>query len=143
LINVEPLTVIIHMVLFLVMVYAVLNPLLLQPLLRIMGEREIKIEGNIKDAEELSQEASELETKYSEKIEQAKKDALREKDELRKVGEEEEQKIIKDARGKAGDVVADIREKIAAQYAEAKKTLEAETEAMGKDVASKILGRQI
>lgn len=142
-INLEPLTLLTHLVLFLIMVYVIINPLLLKPILKVMEEREARIDGNLREAKEAAAAGEELMAEYKHKLEAARKDALQEKDEVKKTAEEEEKKIIVAAREKAGDLMAEIREKISAEYEVARKTLVADTEAMGKDIASRILGRQV
>ncbi len=142
-INVEFTTVIIHLAFFLVMVYLVLNPLLFQPILRVMEERDKKVAGNLEAAREAEAAGHEAKDRFDREINEAKKTAVVEKDQARKVAEEEEARVVKAARERAGDMVAEIREKISAEYDQAKKTLQDETEAIGKDIAAKILGREV
>jgi len=143
LINIQPETVIIHMVLFLVMVYVVLNPILFKPMLRVMDERKKRIDGNLEAAKVDERESERLRRDYEQKLDDAKKTAVQEKEKIKKAAEKEEEKIIREAREKAGDLVAEVREKISLQYKEARESLRAESEAMGKEIAQKILGRPV
>ncbi len=141
-INFEPLTILAHMGLFLVMVIF-LNSMLFKPMLKIMEEREKKIGGNKKLAEESECRAEEIISEYEAKIADAKKEANKERDKVRSAAEAEEDKMIKAAREKAGDMIADLREKISVEYKEAEGLLQAQSREMGKEVAQKILGRAV
>lgn len=142
-INLEPFTVLIHLVIFLVMVFGVLNPLLFKPMLRVMDERKARVGGNQEAAEDARAKAEELIGTYSEQIKEARQEALREKEGIRKTGENEEDSIIKTAREKSGNMIAELQQKIAAEYQEARQILVSESEAMGKEVAARILGRRV
>lgn len=142
-INLEPFTVLIHLVIFLVMVFGVLNPLLFKPMLRVMDERKARVGGNQEAAEDARAQAEELIGTYSEQIKEARQEALREKEGIRKTGENEEDAIIKTAREKSGNMIAELQQKIAAEYQGARQILVSESEAMGKEVAARILGRRV
>ena len=141
-INLNIQTLIIHLAFFLVMV-VIINQLLLKPLLSVMDKRKQSVDGNRKAAAQAGAESEEMQSKYESEIERAKKDAAQEKEKIKKLAEEEEQKVIIAARENAGDLVAQIREKIAAEYKQARDQLQADSEAMGKDIAARILGRSV
>lgn len=141
-INLNIPTMLIHLVFFLIMM-AVLNELLLKPLLKVMDEREKRVEGNQAAAEEAESKGREMKKNYQERIELARKESVSERDRIRKAADEEENKIIVAARGKAGDLIAEIREKISGEYQQASAVLESEAEAMGREIAARILGRQV
>ncbi len=143
LINIEPITLIIHMVFFLIVVFAILNPLLFKPLLRVMDERTNRVDDNLKAADEAGNKYESLRQDYEHKLEQASSDAASEREKIKKSAEEEEDRMIKEAREKAGDMVADVREKISKQYGEAREKLMADSEAAGNDIAERILGRSL
>lgn len=141
-INVNLWTVIIHLVLFLIMV-VLLNRLLFQPLFAVMDQRKSRVNDNRKRAEELSAVNEELVREYRSRLEQAKKEAAQEKETLRRVAAAEEDQIIKAAREQAGNMVADLRERIAGEYREAEGRLRKEAENMGREIAAKMLGRPV
>jgi F-type H+-transporting ATPase subunit b len=143
LINFEPITIVVHLALFLFMVYGILNPLLFKPLFKVFDERKARAEGNQDIATEALEKADVIKAEYAQKMENARKEAAAARDEVRKTAEEEEEKIITAAREKAGVMIGKLRENIATEYDEAQKILTAETEAMGKEVASRILGRAV
>jgi len=143
LINIEPFTVLIHLVFFLVMVFLVLNPLLFKPILRVIDERESRVDGNLEAAEKARKSSDQLKGDYEQQMEEARKEAIKEKEKIKKAALQEEEQIVVAAREKAGNLVADMREKIAAEYNQAKGSLQAEAEEMGRQIAGKILGRPV
>lgn len=141
-ININIQTMLIHMVFFLIVV-VLINELLLKPMLAVMDKRKQSVEGNQQAAREADAEAREMKSKFSEQIGLARKEAAQEREKVRKTAAEEEAKIIKESREKAGNMLADLREKIAAEYRQAQESLKADSEAMGKDIAARILGRSV
>jgi F-type H+-transporting ATPase subunit b len=132
----------IHMGFFLVVVM-VLNKLLVKPVLKVMDARKDRVDGNLHAAEKAGASAKQMREEYLKEIESAKKDAQTLREKIKKEGEAEEDRIIKAARGKAGDLVAEVREKIAAEFKDAQAGLRRESQAMGKEIAGRILGRQV
>ncbi len=141
-INLSIWTLIIHLGFFLVML-VVLNKLLFQPMLAVMDERTERVDGNREAADKAVSGAGEMIDEYQSRIAGAKKELGSEKDEVRRATDAEVDKLLQSARISAGEVVADVREKVAAQYQAAEDGLKADSQAMGKDVAERILGRSV
>ncbi len=138
--NVE--TIIIHMVFFLIMVW-VLHQFLFKPILQTIDARKDTVDGNQGSAKDMDSRADELARQYNEKMEESRKEAVLEKEKLKRAGETEEDRIIKESREKVGDMIADLRERIAADFQQAKQGLQADADAMGKDIAGRVLGRDV
>ena len=132
----------IHMAFFLIMVM-VLNQLLLKPLLRVMDARKDRVAGNREVAERAGLEAKNMKDKFTLEIDGARKDSVTLRERIRQEGEAEEDKIIKAAREKSGDLVAEVREKIAAEFKEAQAGLRAESSKLGREIAARVLGRAV
>ena len=141
-VNLNIQTVIIHLVFFLVMVL-ILNRLLFKPMLQVMDKRKSRVEGNQQDAEAMNARTETLVKDYHQKMEEAKKKISQEKEGLRKVALAEEDKIIKAARVRAGDAIAELRERIAVEFREAQGRLKKDSEQLGREVAARLLGRAI
>lgn len=138
--NVE--TIIIHMVFFLIMVW-VLHQFLFKPILQTIDARKDTVDGNQGSTKDMDSRADELARQYNEKMEESRKEAVLEKEKLKRAGETEEDRIIKESREKVGDMIADLRERIAADFQQAKQGLQADADAMGKDIAGRVLGRDV
>ena len=141
-ININPATLITHLVFFVIMVM-ILNQLLLKPLLRVMDERQARVQGNRHAAEKASTKAADLMAEYDRQLEAARKQAVQEKDALRAAADAEQEKIIIAAREKAGDLIAGLRERIAAEYQQARDRLTADSRALGREIAGRLLGRPV
>ena len=141
-INLNVTTLVIHLVFFLIML-VVLNKLLFQPFLAVMDKRKEAAVGNAEEADEAEAKALTMKRDYEDKIAEARKSAAKEKEAIRKAGEAENEKLVKDARIKGGEVVADMQEKIASEFKDAQAALRSESESMGKEIASRILGRAV
>jgi len=142
LINLNIQTLVIHLVFFLIML-VVLNKLLFQPMLKVMDARKDRVDGNRQAADQAVAEARVMVDDYDAKIAEARKEAVKEKDSVRRTAEEEKEKIVKTARGKAGEMIGVLKEQIAAEYNEAQQSLRDQSEATGKDIAERILGRSV
>jgi F-type H+-transporting ATPase subunit b len=135
-------TVLIHLAIFLAMVVA-MNKLLFGPLLRVIDARQEKVSGNQSAAVKATADLAAMKSNYLEKLEAARKLAGSEKDTLRKATEAEEEKIIRAARERAGEMVADLREKIAAEFEGARAEMVSQSQNMGRRIAARILGREV
>ncbi len=62
---------------------------------------------------------------------------------MKKAAAEEESKILSEAHGKASDRLQTIKEQVAAEAADAGKTLKAEAENLAGQIATKVLGREL
>ena len=131
-----------HLVLFLAML-VILNQLMFKPMLRVFDQRKDGVEKNRGEAERSRARADQLSREFAEHMEEAQKEALLELEKVKKAAQDEEDRIIKSARETAGDMVAEIREKIAAQYQSASQSLHADSQAMGREIAGRILGRAV
>ena len=67
-INFEPITIVVHMALFLFMVYGILNPLLFKPLFKVFDERKAHAEGNQDIATDALEKADAIKVEYTEKL---------------------------------------------------------------------------
>ena len=105
-----------------------LKPLLFDPLMKVFEEREKRTEGAKAEAREMDKQAADLLTKYEAEIEKIRREAGREREELRA----ESAKIL-DA-GKA---------RIAAEMETLRAELSQQTPLLAAEIASKVLGREV
>jgi len=130
----------IEIVLFLAMVFF-LQRFLFRPLLKLWDEREDLIEGNRKKAETLSKQVDQMVVYYEAQLWAARRLAQEERERIRRQAGKEQEEIVQVARTEANETIADLREKIALEYREALKRIQDESEAMGKSIAGRILGK--
>lgn len=132
----------IQMVNFLVLIW-VLNLVLYKPIRNILRERKEKISGLEDGIETLNQQAKESEIAYADGLKKARIAGLKEKEALVQAAVEDEKRVIEGINKKAQAQLEAVREKIAADANEARKSLEKEIDAFAKAIGQKILGRAV
>jgi F-type H+-transporting ATPase subunit b len=130
------------MVLFVLLIFPV-NALVLKPLLGVLDERSARIEGTKKRAGEIGAQAEAVFGRYSEAIEQARKQA----EELRKGALEgargDQARILAEARSAAEREVSAARSSVAGALEGARTTLRAQSDALAREAAARVLGRTL
>ena len=134
--------VVLQLIPFLITVFG-LHVIILKPMLAHLADRERNIDGFKREAdlleEEVSGKLSELEARLSE----ARTEAQAERARLRAEAKEAEQRILAEARDKTDELVAGARAELAADKAQASKTLEATARSLSGNIAQAILGRPV
>ncbi len=129
-------------VLFVLLIYPV-NRLVITPLLRVLDERSTRIEGTRKRAGEVGASADSALARYSAAVEEARKQA----GELRKSALEtargDQVRILADARHAAEAEVAAARSGVASAIGEARTALRADSQALAREAAARVLGRPL
>jgi F-type H+-transporting ATPase subunit b len=121
----------------------VLNKLLYKPLTKIMAERREKIEGSHARAKNLQADIDEKMERYQQQLNEAKALANAERAKLKKAASEEEATMLAEAHEKATKRLQAIKDQVAAEAAEASKTLRKEAKSLAGQIATKILGRKL
>ena len=127
---------------FLVLLF-ILNLLLYRPLVRIMDERQERIEGSHRKAGDLDKKIQERMEAYRAKLQDAKQTANEERGAMRKSASEEEAKILQEASRQASDRLQKVRNRVADEAETARKSLRSDADKLAHQVASKVLGRSI
>ena len=120
-----------------------LNYLVFQPVLRILSLRKTRTKGEQEKVRLLNAKTEQMVRDYEKKMQDARVEALKIKEEIRREGEVQGQKMIKEAREASLQEMAKIRQTLDSSKEEAKHALEKEAEVLGKQVAEKLLGRSI
>lgn len=121
----------------------VLNKLLYKPLAKIIAERREKIEGSYARAKDLQADIDEKMARYQKQLSDAKALANAERAKLKKAASEEEAGMLAEAHEKASARLQSIKEQVAAEAADASKTLQKEAKSLAGQIATKILGREL
>lgn len=135
-------TIVVHIVLFLILL-AVLKPLLFDPMLKLFEEREIRTEGAKKKAAEEDKKTADAQGKYDEGMAKARAEGNVERDKLRGEGLKKEADILAKVRAEAQKTLEEGRSRVAAEGDTARKALEIEATNLGRDLASRVLGREV
>ena len=113
------------------------------PITKALDEREAKIEGSLRTAEEAKFEAEEILVQYQAKLEEGRKEAAAIVEEGRKAGEAAKADIIARAEETATAIVEKARVDAEAKEKTAAAALQERTAALAVEIASKILGEKL
>ena len=121
----------------------VLNVVLYRPLRNTIQKRAETIDGARERAKKLEIDIQEKMARYQEQLEEAKREAGKERAEMRAEASRKESEILGEAREKTADYVQNIRNQVSADAKEAGKKLEDDARSMAGMVATKVLGRKL
>lgn len=133
---------IIQIVNFIIFLF-ILNYLIFKPVVRVLNERRERIDGTMEKAQLLEAEVQKKLEGYEERIEEAKSQAANEKERLRRQGESISKEMVEKARKELARDIPIIRKQIAGETDRARRELEKMAQEMARDVACRVLGREI
>jgi F-type H+-transporting ATPase subunit b len=135
-------TLFVQLALFLIMLF-VLSRFLFRPYLQMREQRGKGIDGARHEAHEMEARASKMVADYDAKLTRAKQRGGDERNRLRAEAATRERQVLGAARDEAGRVLGDARKTIAQQSDAARATLSAEAGTLARQMATKILGREV
>lgn len=136
----EPAKVVQLLVLFVILVPA-LNVLLFRPLLRVLEEREQRIDGARTRARELAAQTAELLARHDEAIRQAREVAHVEQVQIVEAARGSHRAAVGEARAAAEREVAGARAELTRAAEDVRASLGAEAEPIAREIAARLLGR--
>lgn len=130
-------------VVLIVVLLLVLKPVLFDPMLRLFEEREKRIDGAKKSARQIDKKSAEAEAEFEAAMfkAQAEGNAVRER--LRNEGVKAENEVLAKVRAETAELLASGRKKAADELAEARRGLQADGQALGRELAARVLGREV
>ena len=129
-----------QMINFLVLLF-VLNLVLYKPIRTVILERKAKIENMANGAEKAAKDMVAGEDAYKNGLKQARSEGLSKKEAFIEEASQEEKEIIDRINKKAQANLAEIKQQVADETEQARKSLDGEIEAFAKAIGEKILGR--
>jgi F-type H+-transporting ATPase subunit b len=127
---------------FMVLLF-ILKPTLFDPMMRLFEEREKRIEGTRHAASREDERSAKALAKYEGALASARKDGTAERDALRADGAAREQAIMAKVRTDVAATLDHGRAAIAAEEKAARAELRNQARALGRQAASRVLGREI
>lgn len=124
-------------------VLAVLNRLLLKPLLAVFEARYQKLQGAKDDIGRLQAEAAADLEVYQGRMRAARDLAQKERDTLVALGREEERRLLAEMRAAIARSLNEAREHVSAAELEAHRSLDRETGEIARRLVEKVLGREV
>lgn len=128
-----------QMVLFAALI-VVLKPLLFDPVLRILVERERRTDGARADARQLQEQAGELLVRYEKELSRVQQVAREERDRERGETAKREAQALQDARSAAATILTAGRSEIEQQCAAVQKSLDRNAVELARALAMGVLG---
>lgn len=135
-------TVLIQFALFLVMLF-VLSRFMFRPYLKLRDLRKEGIEGAREKAHDMDARAKKIVADYDEKLLKARQRGAEERMRLRQEGAARERQIVGAAREEVGRTTDSAKANVAKQAGDVKTQLEAQAQVLARQMASKILGREV
>jgi F-type H+-transporting ATPase subunit b len=126
-------------VLLVILVHFYLKFMFFRPMSRVLNERYEASEGARKTAEASLAKAEQKAAEYEEAIRNARSELYKEQDEMRRAWRDEQARAVADARQSAEQMVAQARENLARDLEQAKRGIEAESEALANQIVASVL----
>ena len=121
----------------------VLNKILFKPLLELDEKREQLTSGTSAEAKELKLKAEQTIKEYNEKINDARIQTQEQKNLIRKQAQNSGAEMIERARGETNSLLQDAKTKIEKEAQIIREKIKPEIELIAKDVASKLINKEI
>lgn len=142
-INVDvDLTFVVQLVLF-VALTLILKPILFDPMLKLFEEREKRIDGAKLQARKIDEKSASALGKYEAEMARARAAAGADRDKIRAEAVKREQDILATVRASSQKVLDDGKRAVHAEAERVRVTLRAEAGTMARDLASRVLGREV
>ncbi len=122
---------------------ALINWVLVKPALQILNERRVKVEGTEEEAAQLVDKSEEIIAEYEAILNEAKAKASEERDRLRNEGIEKENGILKTVREESKKLNDQLKFEIGKESDVALNKMKQHSEILSKEIAEKILGREL
>ena len=121
----------------------VLNKILFKPLLELDEKREQLTSGTSTEAKELKLKAEQTIKEYNEKINDARIQTQEQKNLIRKQAQNSGAEMIERARGETNSLLQDAKTKIEKEAQIIREKIKPEIELIAKDVASRLINKEI
>jgi F-type H+-transporting ATPase subunit b len=135
-------TFVIQMVAFSLLVI-ILKPLLFDPLMKLFEERERRTEGAKLLARRMDERAGELLKRYETELESVRRAAAEEREKLRAEGQRLEAQILAEARADVAKLVERGKANLEVERQRLRGELTSHTAQIAKEIASRVLGREV
>lgn len=132
---------VVWVVLAVLLLAVALDRLLFKPLLRVMQEREATVTSAMDLAQAAAAKAQAATAEFDQKLGTARADLYKQMDERRRAAEQYRAALMTQTRSEVDASLADARDQLNQQAAAARAQLEKDADALGDEIARKVLGR--
>ena len=135
-------TFVLQIILFLVL-WTFLRRLLFEPNLAVLKSREERSAGALQEAGRVKAEAEAMNEQYRTHLAEIRAGAMQQVDTVYQQAEEQARVLLESARADAARTMADMRETLAQELAQARQSLTASIPTFSREIATKLLGRPL
>jgi F-type H+-transporting ATPase subunit b len=128
--------------LFLLLIFPV-NKLLFRPVFRVLDERDLRIEGARKRAEEVGAQAEATLDRYRSAVRSAREEAESGRKEALEGARREQAQLTGSARSEAETEISHAREEVAGALVDARSQLREQAQELAREAAARVLGRSL
>lgn len=121
----------------------ILKPLLFDPMMKLFEEREERIDRTIEKARKTDEASAKALAKYETILAKAREAGSAERDTLRAEGSRREAALAADVRASTAETLEKGRAVIANEAKQARADLQNEASILGRQIASRVLGREV
>jgi F-type H+-transporting ATPase subunit b len=121
----------------------VLKPVLFDPLLAVFEKREGMVEGTLKQARDLDDKAADIKLQVDARLGEVIKVASEERDKLRNEAARRDAEALAKTRAEMASILDKGRRELSFEAAALEASLRGEVSALSREVASRVLGREI
>jgi F-type H+-transporting ATPase subunit b len=132
----------VQLVLF-VLLLIVLKPLLFDPMMKLFEEREKRIEGTRRKASKEDKKSAEALAQYEKTLADARAAGAAERDRLRADGAKKESELLAQVRAATAATLEEGRGALAKEASQARAALRSEAPILGRELAGRVLGREV
>lgn len=135
-------TVFVQLVLFFV-AFAVLYPLVFKPMVALLDAREQAIEGARDEAKQLESDVQSKQASFDAELRRVRSASSEERERLRGEGQELERRLLDRVRGETQAMVNEAKTRLDGEGRTARAELAAQRGELARDIASRVLGREV
>jgi F-type H+-transporting ATPase subunit b len=128
---------------FILVLWAVLKPMLFDPMLKLFEEREKRIEGAIKKARRIDEESADAKAKYDDAMTKARGEGTAEREKLRSESLRKESELLTVVRAETQKTVDAGRGETQKEVDVTRTNLAPHTRGLAKELAGRVLGREV
>jgi F-type H+-transporting ATPase subunit b len=126
-----------------ILLFLMIKPLLLDPFLKVIEERERRTDGAKAEARAMDERAGEIIERYEAELDKVRRIASQERERLRSEGQKLEAQMLQEARQQTTEIVREGKQRISKEASSIQFELGRSSAGLGADIASRVLGREV
>jgi F-type H+-transporting ATPase subunit b len=126
-----------------ILLFLMIKPLLLDPFLKVVEERERRTDGAKTEARGMDERAAQIIERYEAELDKVRRLASQERERLRSEAQKLETQMLQEARQQTTEIVREGKQRIAKEASSIQFELGRSSAGLGAEIASRVLGREV